>query len=389
MFDRLLPRREERIVRDPGWSRWATGDDVPVDAGSTAGMRVTAQTAMGALAVYSSAGLIADMIATLPAEVQGPRDGRFAPVGVQPRWVEQPNPEVDRVGFVVQLVLSLLLEGNAFVAPLLDQRGVVNEVYALDPQRVRVERGPGNVPVFSVDGQVSSSPILHVPGLLWPGSLRGLSPVEAARQIIGIELGATEQAARFFAQGTITPGVIETQADLTAEQMREIRDQWVASHGGARRSHLPVVLGAAKFAPISVTPEQAQFLQTRKYSDAQVAGQLFRLDPTFLGIPVEGQGLLYQNIEHRQLHLLRVTLMPWMVRVERLMTKLLPARQRWRFNVDGILRADLTSRYQSYKIASEVGLLSVDEMRAFEDMPPLPDDVAPVVAASPMGDVDE
>jgi len=205
--------------------------------------------------------------------------------------------------------------------------------------------------------------------------LRGLSPVEAARQIIGIGLGGTDQAARFYAQGSIVPGVIESQGDLSTEQMREIRDQWVASHGGSRRAHLPVVLGAAKFTPIAMTAEQAQFLESRRYTDAQICGQLFRLDPSFLGIAVEGAGLLYQNIEHRQTHLVRVTLMPWLVRIERALSRLLPSSQRWRFNVDGMLRADLTTRYSSYQIAAGIGLLTVDEMRALEDRAPLPEDL--------------
>lgn len=374
MFDRLLPRREERIVRDPGWSRWAAGDDLPVDTASTGGMRVTSASAMGQLAVYGSAGLIADMIATLPVEVQTPSDGRYAPAPAVagPRWVEQPNPDVDRVGFVVQLVMSLLLEGNAFVVPVLDNRGTVAEVHALDPKRVSFDKSrPGPARVL-VDGQPVQEPILHTPALVLAGSVRGVSPVEMARQIIGIGLGVNEQAARFFAQGATTPGVIQTDSDLSVDQMREIRDQWLSSHGGSRRAHLPVVLGAAKFQSIAMTQEQAQFLETRKFTDAQIAGQLFRLDPTFLGIPVEGQGLLYQNIEHRQSHLLRVTLMPWIIRVERLLTRLLPANQRWRFNFDGLLRADLTTRYMSYKTASEIGLLTIDEMRQLEDRPPLP-----------------
>lgn len=377
MLDRLLPSRgrEERLVRDPGWARWGNGDDLPVDAASTGGQRVTPRSAMNLLAVYGAAGLIADMIATLPVEVQTPVDGRMAAAAPSsvPRWVERPNLEVDRVGFVSQLVLSLLLDGNAYIVPVLDGRSTVQEVHVLDPLRVQVQRSDGGPPRFLVDNKPADAPVIHVPALLLAGSLKGVSPVEAARQIIGIGLGGTEQAARFYAQGSIVPGVIETAADLSIEQMREIRDQWLASHGGSRRSHLPVVLGAAKYAPISVTPEQAQFLESRRYTDAQIAGQLFRLDPSFLGIAVEGAGLLYQNIEHRQTHLVRVTLMPWLIRLERALTRLLPSSQRWRFNVDGMLRADLMTRYTAHQIALQNGFLTVDEIRALEDRAPLPD----------------
>lgn len=334
---------------------------------------------MSQLAVYGAAGLIADMIATLPVDIQTPVDGRYqsAPPSSVPRWVERPNAEVDRVGFVTQVALSLLLDGNAFVVPLLDNRGTIAEVHALDPVRVHIEQSKSGPPVFSVDGRPVQTPILHTPALILAGSVRGLSPVEAARQIVGIGLGVNEQAARFFAQGSVTPGVIHTDSDLSVEQMREIRDQWLASHGGSRRSHLPVVLGAAKFQSIAMTAEQAQFLETRKFTDAQICGQMFRLDPSFLGIPVEGQGLLYQNLEARASHLVRVTLMPWLVKLERMMTRLLPANQRWRFNVDGLLRADLTTRYASYEKAAAIGLLTIDEMRELEDRPPLPADADP------------
>ena len=361
------------MVRDPGWGRWANGDDLPVDAGATGGQTVTAKLALGQLAVYGSAGLIADIISTLPVDVQVPDGQSFvaAPSQLIPRWVEQPNLEVDRVGLISQLVLSLLLDGNGFLVPVLDRRGTVAEVHTLDPTRVQIERNDGR-PVFRVDNARVSDPLLHVPGLVMAGSVRGLSPVEAARQVIGIGLGGVDQAARFYAQGAVIPGVIEADGDLSVDQMREVRDQWVQSHGGSRRSHLPVVLAGAKYSPIAMTAEQAQFLESRKFTDAQICGQLFRLDPTFLGIPVEGQGLLYQNIEHRQQHLLRITLMPWLVRAERAMSALLPARWRWRFNVDGLLRADVTTRYGSYKTASEIGLLTLDEMRQLEDRPPLP-----------------
>jgi HK97 family phage portal protein len=208
-----------------------------------------------------------------------------------------------------------------------------------------------------------------------PGHLRGVSPVEYARQIIGLGLGAQEQAARFFGQGAVIPGVIQTSGSLTKEQMREIRDQWLQSHGGTRRSHLPVVLtGDAKYQGITMTQEQAQFLETRRYTDAQVAGQMFKVDPTMLGIPVEGSSLTYSNLEQRGTHLVRHTLLPWIVRVERGLSSLLPRGEQLKMSVDGLLRADLQSRYASYKTAAEIqqmtgeALLTVDEMRDLEDL---------------------
>ena len=380
MIGRLF---EQRVIRDPGWAAWARGDDL-VATPSTGGQRVTRESALSLLVVMGCQSLISDSIATMPVDILGPgADGRMAPAANVPSWVEQPNPEMDRVDFVSAVVMSLLGDGNAFLAPVRDQRGTVAEVYVLDPGRVHVQRVAGRV-VFSLDGQPVRDEIVMVRGTMLPGALRGVSPVEAARQTIGLGLGAQDTATRFFAQGAVVPGVIQTSGNLTVEQLREIRDQWVASHGGSSRSHLPVVLtGDAKWQGISMTQEQAQFLETRRYTDAQIAGQLYRVDPSILGIPVDGSSLTYQNLESRNTSLVRNTLLPWMVRVERALSRLVPARNVWKFNADGLLRADLATRYASYEAAARIQsatgqtFLETNEMRAWENLPPLDQPAVP------------
>jgi HK97 family phage portal protein len=199
--------------------------------------------------------------------------------------------------------VSLLLDGTAFIPVMRDASNRPTSLTVLDPTRVHMHRQNGVVQVI-VDGNVAPMDMLIIRGLMLPGAIRGLSPVEYARQIIGLGLGAQDQAARFFGQGAVVPGVIQTSGSLTKEQMREIRDQWLQSHGGSRRSHLPVVLtGDAKWQGITMTQEQAQFLETRRYTDAQIAGQMFRVDPTMLGIPVEGSSITYSNLEQRGTHL--------------------------------------------------------------------------------------
>ena len=167
MLGRLL---ESRAVRDPAWGRWARGDDF-APASDTGGQRVTQSSAMGLLAVHGCVQLISDAIATLPVDVLGS-------AGAPPRWVEQPNPDMDRVDLIASTVTSLLLDGNAFLAVLRDASNRPTELMLLDPTKVSVERRDGRVAV-RVDGRIYGGEVLVVRGLLMPGEIRGVSPVEA------------------------------------------------------------------------------------------------------------------------------------------------------------------------------------------------------------------
>ena len=371
MLGRIFESRSEtRAVRDPGWNRWARGDDVASASGS-----MSPERAMGQLCVNGCVQLISDTVATLPVDVLDNRQ----PVDL-PAWLESPAP-LDRVDFFSALLSSMLLEGNAFTAVGRNNRGQVVTVDPLDPRRVDVRLGASSSePEFFIDGTRYPGEILMQRGLTLPGTLRGVSPIEMARQTIQLGLGVQEQATRFFQQGAVVPGVIHSKSELTIDQQREIRDQWLASHGGSSRSHLPVVLtGETTWQSISMTAEQAQFLESRRFTDAQIAGQLFLIDPSMLGIGIEGTSLTYQNLEQRGTHLVRHSLLRWIVRMERGLSKLLPPGQHLKFRIDGLMRGDMNSRYASYKTAAEINqllgapLLSVQEMRDFEDLGPMVD----------------
>ena len=368
MIGRLLELRqtgEARAVRDPAWGRWARGADLGMPSA-----RVDANGAMNLLSVYGCVQLITDSIATLPIDVLD--DGNIVDL---PAWLAD-GSEMDRVDLFSAALTSLLLEGNAFLAPSRDTRGQVVRVDPLAPSRVDVDaETSGGRPTFRVNGQPFPGEMLMIRGLLMPGQLRGVSPVEFARQSIELGLGAQDQAGRFYSQGAVVPGVIHSKSDLSVDQMREIRDQWLSAHGGSARSHLPVVLtGDTTWTSIGMTAEQSQFLDSRRFSDAQISGQLFLIDPSMLGISTAGSTLTYQNLEQRGHHLVRHSLLRWVVRLERGLSQLLAPGQTLKFNVNGLMRGDLSSRYASYKTAAEINsllgspLLSVDEMRQLEDL---------------------
>jgi HK97 family phage portal protein len=372
MIGRLLEARtggEQRAVRDPAWARWGSGSDL-----TNAGPAVTADSAMGLLCVYGCVQLISDSIATLPVDVMDGRD-----VVAAPAWLDD-RAQSDRTDLFGAMLSSLLIEGNAIMAVGRGDRGQVVTVDVLDPRRVEVDASDSDSFSFKVDSVPFPGEMLMIRGLMLPGRIRGVSPVEAARQSIGLGLGAQDQAARFYTQGAVTPGVIHSKSDLSVEQMREIRDQWLASHGGSAKSHLPVVLTCdTSWQSISMTAEQAQFLDSRKYSDSQIAGQMFLVDPSMIGIALTGTTLTYQNLEQRGHHLVRHSLLRWIVRLERGLSRLLPDGQYLKFNVNGLMRGDLSSRYSSYVKAAEINqllgspLLSVEEMRQLEDLGPAQD----------------
>ena len=376
--------REERLVRDPGWDLWASGGEFP--GGNTwSGVKITEQGARSILTVHACSALITEMICSLPIDVytgKGPNKREVAP----PPWWEQPNPETDLATFVAQIVHTLLIDGNDMTVPVRSELGRVVEAWNLDPTRVEVSRRRAGGPkVYEIDGQVWNKELLHVMGRTpWPDQLRGLSPVEAARQTLGLAQGSLEHGARFFGQGAEVSFAIEQPGPYNAENAKAMAEGFQRRHGGTHKAHLPAMLyGGAQIKQLSITNEQAQFLETRKFTAAEIAGQMFLVDPSELGIPIEGATLNYQNVEHRGIRLARVTLLPWIRRVEQVLTYLLPRPQWAKVNVDALMRADLTSRMAAYSQGIPLGVYTTNEARDLEDRPPLPPEEIPDATPAP------
>ena len=203
------------------------------------------------------------------------------------------------------------------------------------------------------------------------GELRGVSPLEVQRQAIGLGLTAEEFGARFFAQGTTMAGVIEHPKNPKPDEAELLRTMFRKSHSGINKSHaVGVLTGGAKWQSITVTPEQAQFLDTRRFQKADIAlfyqVPPYRVDPSITS--TWGSG-----IEEQNKMFVDETLMPWVVRIEEAISLfLLPPGQFIKFNLDARLRANTKDRYESYQVAIDSGLMNVDEARALEDLPPLP-----------------
>jgi HK97 family phage portal protein len=343
---------------------------------------VTREAAMQLSAVWACVSLISDSISNLPLGSFTKRANVRRPARSQPAWIEAPNPTQNRAQFVSQQLVSVLLDGNAYVYTIRDRAGTVVEAWNVAPWKVtpRRERGRIIYAVTTEDGQqedLGQDEMFHVAGMSWPGEICGISPLEAARQMIGTGLGAQEFAQRYYGQGFSAPGFVEVPGDFTPEQAKDLKEDVTRSWGGSRRAHLPGVLtGGATWKPSTFSPEQAQFLETRQYSVSDIA-RFFRVPPHMIG-DVEKSTSWGTGIEEQGIGYVTYTLGPWIGRLEQAYTRWLiqeggqPSAFA-QFNVNALLRGNFKTRMEGYAVGRNWGWLSADDVNALEDRPPLPD----------------
>jgi HK97 family phage portal protein len=297
----------------------------------------------------------------------------------KPRWLKYPTTDLDFTSWCTQILTSLLLHGNAYCAITRSNTAIV-EVVPVDPALIMVSRAQGRK-VYLVNGKEFAGEILHISGMMLPGADAGVSPLEYARQSIGLGLQAQEFGSDQFQSSLNMPGVIESPGKMNPDQMSAMAQAWRKARTKRGRGLPGVLEGGATWKPTGVTNEQAQFLQTRQWTAAEIAAQVFMVDPSDLGIPVAGTSLTYANLEQRSIRRLQVTLLPWIIRLESAVSSLLPQPRYIKFNVDGLLRGDSSARWMVYEAASRINAAAVaygqppvlltNEMRDFEDLNPV------------------
>lgn len=358
-------RRSEQRAQATTWGSWP-GETTQI----VGGVAVDEQTSMQLLTVYGCVRLITDSIATLPIDVYR-RTGDDTKVEIaKPIWLRQPTVDLDFTSWVTQVLSSLLLHGNAFVVVLRNETGGIVELVPLDPAKVRVTRDRGRK-AYMANGQRLDAEVVHLAGLMLPGSDVGLSPVEYARQSIGLGLAAVKFGTGYFEGEGNMPGVIEMPGAAQPDTLKAIAEQWRRRRRDGGRGLPGVLQEGATWKPTGVTNEQAQFLATRKFTAAEIAGQMFMVDPSELGIGIEGSSLTYANLEQRNTRFVRVTLLPWIVRLEKALSDLLAQPRYVKFNINALMRGDLSSRYAAYATGIGAGFLEPNEARDWEDLPPL------------------
>lgn len=366
MLGGVLRRSQEtRAIQSTPWGDWP-GDSTPTWSGE----RVTVDSALQLSTVYGCVRLIADGISTLPLDVfRRLGDGSSQEVPT-PAWLEYPTVDLTMTEWLGQILVAMLTEGNAPFVVTRSDSGAIVELVPLAPSRVFVRRDNGRRVVF-VDGRPFTGELVIIRGLMLPGAEMGLSPIEYARQTIGLGQAGIRYGAQFFAGDGNMPGVIESPGMLQGNQKTELAEQWRRKRTKGGRGLPGVLEGGMTWKPTGVTNEQAQFLATRQYTASQIAGEIFLVDPSDLGIPVQGTSLTYANLEQRNARRLQVTFLPWIVRLEHALSALLARPRYVKLNVSGLLRGDLKTRYESYAIGISNGFLEENEARRWEELPPL------------------
>lgn len=353
-------------------SVWGSGGPWSGGSKTASGVPVSEEKSLQLTTVYACVSLVSEVIGSLPWDVVRSRGGVREEVA-KPAWMEQPNPRQWDVDFKQRTVASLLLWGNSNTYVVRDSTGNPLEVWPLHPGDVRLEESKSRPRWFLRDEPLADHEMLHIPAFGVPGTIKGLSPIGAARQAVGLGLAAEQYGASFFGNGAHPSGVLQSEHNLTDEQAAALSASWKATHGGVNRSNLPAVLeGGLTWKAISVPPEEAQFLQTREFQRSEICG-LYRVPPHMIG-DVSSSTSWGTGIEQQSIGFVVYTLTPWIARLERAFSSLLPRGQQVKINVNGLLRGDMQGRAEFYTALRNLGSLSANEIRAHEDMPPIEDE---------------
>lgn len=359
---------------------------------TAAGVNVTEKTSLAMPAVWNAVNLIAGTCASLPLKPyrKGDRMRRVLVSGQSADLLEIPHPDLVPYDFWEIVHGHRLLWGNAYILKLRDAFGVIKELWPIHPSRVQVGRvsadgaakfGDNSVigqKVYAIDGgydmggltYVGDKDILHLPAFGYDG-ICGLSPIRIARQGIGLSLAAEEYGARLFSSGSLASGILQTEQRLKQEQADLLAARWKQKHSGLATAHDVVVLDAgAKFQQLTIPPDDAQFLESRNFQVREIA-RLFGVPPHMLA-DVEGSTSWGTGIEEQTLGFVIFTLRRWLIRTEQAVTRMLrPDTVYARFSLEGLLRGAPKDRADFYTKLWNIGVLSTNDIREFEDMAPV------------------
>ena len=388
LFDWLGNRRADNRSRLPD-----IRDDVR-DSGSIfvfgrsqSGENVDEKSALQIATVYACVRLLAETIASLPLHLYRYTENGKEKATDHPLYkilYRQPNPEMTSFTFRETTLTHLLLWGNSYSQIIRDGKNNVLGLYPLPPENVELDRAENGELVYIFHRLTNEVPgdkendvylrrdeILHIPGLGFNG-LVGFSPIAMMKNPLGSTLAVEKYGNAFFRHGGQPSGVLEHPGTL--KNPERIRQNWMDTYGGASNAHSIAVLEEGmSYKPISLPPEDSQFLSTREFGVEEIC-RIFRVPPHMVQ---DLKRSTFNNIEHMGIYFVQYTLMPWLTRFEQSIIKDVLVGDDQdnyfpKFNVDGLMRGDYKSRMDGYAVGFQNGFMSPNDIRRLENMDPIP-----------------
>ena len=372
--------RASSYIGNDAWIKYLSNN-------SSTGKIVTEDDALTLSSVWRGINLLANGVAMLPIFTYKklPNGGKEQNSS-HPLWYVlrfQPNPLQDSFQFFHTMVSHLVLRGNSYNQIIRNGRNDISELYPLNPDYVtpfwedvtNEESLKYKVSLPSgLKYVLEKSSILHIRTMSVNG-ITGVSPLTLAAQSIGIGISQEEHVGAFYGRGTRATGILKHPAKISAEAATRLRESFEKSFSGSDNAYRTIVLEEGlEWQQVTPTPEQSQMIESREMTITEFA--------RWLGVPphmlYDLRRATFTNIEHQNLEFYQNSLSPYVISIERAMTRQLLRQAEWdstviEFLIDSVLRADTKSRYEAYNIARNGGWLNVDEIRSKENMNPLPE----------------
>lgn len=375
---------------------WATLLDALGVVDTDAGVQVSERKALANSAVLACVKIISETLATLPLHVfqrldQGKREAREH--RLYPILHDQPNPQMSAVVFREALQAQLLLWGNAYAEVQRDGAGRVVALWPLPSDRtypirennkLKYQTFALNYDSFDLIGTyvpqqgelryVMPENMIHVPGLSFNG-LVGYSPIRMAMQAFGLTLAAEKFGALFFGQGA-NPSMVLTHkgaGTLSEKAKTNIENSVMKATSGSKALRVLVLEDGLEFARLTIPPNEAQFIETRKFQVAEIA-RIFRVP---LHLVQDLERATNNNIEQQGLEFVMHTIRPWAVRWEQeLNRKLLGVGGSFycETSMSALLRGDFKSRAEGYKTLRDIGVFSTNDILSAEGLNTIPEE---------------
>ena len=359
--------------QQPGAAVVSTGM-MPTDAG----VPMSEDQAMRLATVQACVRVLSEDVAALPLHIyRRTKDGGKERATDHPLYHllhDAPNPEMTAMDFREALMVNALLSGNAYSFIEYDRAARIKALWPListDVQKVRTSDG---LIEYHVEGRtLLPTEVMHVKGLSYDGLL-GLSPIAYARAAMGLAGAAEKFGSLFFGNGTNLGGFITMPGKMSDETFNRLKTQFRENFTGLKNAHgVPILEEGGTYTKLGIAPEDAQFLETRKFQRSEIAA-IYRVPPHMIG---DLEHATFSNIEHQSIEYLQRTLTPWLVRIEQAMrTSLLLPEERNEYLIEhdtaNFLRGDTLSRMQAYQAAVQAGIMTRNECRIRDNLTPLP-----------------